>query len=237
MSGEKMSKSLGNSVLVSEMVQRWRPIVLRYYLGTPHYRSMIEYSEEALREAESALRPDRGLRAAGRREGRARSTRGRGAAGLRRGDGRRLGRPAGAGHRAHHRPAGQQRARGGRQGNGGGAARRGPCDARSAGPRPAGPALDRRRPGDDLHGVVDSLVQLVLDQRQSAGPARTTRPRTRSATSWSRPACRSRTPRPARAGRCGADGTRRRPADRPCPTRRPRPHTRVRSRRRRRRQK
>lgn len=55
MSGEKMAKSLGNSVLVSEMVARWRPIVLRYYLGTPHYRSMIEYSEEALREAESAF--------------------------------------------------------------------------------------------------------------------------------------------------------------------------------------
>ncbi|HEY5832461.1 cysteine--tRNA ligase [Streptomyces sp.] len=55
MSGEKMSKSLDNSVLVSDMVQRWRPIVLRYYLGTPHYRSMIEYSEEALREAEAAF--------------------------------------------------------------------------------------------------------------------------------------------------------------------------------------
>nr|BFD84105.1 cysteine--tRNA ligase [Streptomyces sp. Xyl84] len=55
MSGEKMSKSLGNSVLVSEMVKQWRPIVLRYYLGTPHYRSTIEYSEEALREAESAF--------------------------------------------------------------------------------------------------------------------------------------------------------------------------------------
>ncbi|MGO4431532.1 class I tRNA ligase family protein, partial [Streptomyces sp. MCAF7] len=55
MSGEKMSKSLGNSVLVSEMVKHWRPIVLRYYLGTPHYRSMIEYSEESLREAESAF--------------------------------------------------------------------------------------------------------------------------------------------------------------------------------------
>ncbi len=50
-----MSKSLGNSVLVSEMVQRWRPIVLRYYLGTPHYRSTIEYSEEALREAETGF--------------------------------------------------------------------------------------------------------------------------------------------------------------------------------------
>ncbi|NEE34295.1 class I tRNA ligase family protein, partial [Streptomyces sp. SID7982] len=55
LAGEKMSKSLGNSVLVSEMVKHWRPIVLRYYLGTPHYRSMIEYSEEALREAESAF--------------------------------------------------------------------------------------------------------------------------------------------------------------------------------------
>ncbi|MEU1025474.1 cysteine--tRNA ligase [Streptomyces sp. NPDC005904] len=55
MSGEKMSKSLGNSVLVSEMVKQWRPIVLRYYLGTPHYRSMIEYRPEALREAESAF--------------------------------------------------------------------------------------------------------------------------------------------------------------------------------------
>ncbi|MDJ1135819.1 cysteine--tRNA ligase [Streptomyces iconiensis] len=55
MSGEKMSKSLGNSVLVSEMVKKWRPIVLRYYLGGPHYRSTIEYSEESLREAESAF--------------------------------------------------------------------------------------------------------------------------------------------------------------------------------------
>ncbi|HEX5567897.1 MAG TPA: cysteine--tRNA ligase [Streptomyces sp.] len=55
MSGEKMSKSLGNSVLVSEMVRHWRPIVLRYYLGTPHYRSTIEYSEDALREAEAAF--------------------------------------------------------------------------------------------------------------------------------------------------------------------------------------
>ncbi|MBO8196121.1 cysteine--tRNA ligase [Streptomyces oryzae] len=55
MSGEKMSKSLGNSVLVSEMVKQWRPLVLRYYLGGPHYRSTIEYSTESLREAESAF--------------------------------------------------------------------------------------------------------------------------------------------------------------------------------------
>jgi cysteinyl-tRNA synthetase len=53
--GEKMSKSLGNSLLVSEMVKRHRPLVLRYYLGTPHYRSMIEYSPEAVADAEAAV--------------------------------------------------------------------------------------------------------------------------------------------------------------------------------------
>jgi cysteinyl-tRNA synthetase len=53
--GTKMSKSLGNSVLVSEMVKQWPPIVLRYYLGAPHYRSMIEYSPEALQEAATSF--------------------------------------------------------------------------------------------------------------------------------------------------------------------------------------
>jgi len=55
MADEKMSKSLGNSVLVADMVRRYRPIVLRYYLGTPHYRSMIEYSEAALEESAAAF--------------------------------------------------------------------------------------------------------------------------------------------------------------------------------------
>jgi cysteinyl-tRNA synthetase len=55
MAGEKMSKSLGNSLLVADMMKRHRPIVLRYYLGTPHYRSMIEYSEAALEEAATAF--------------------------------------------------------------------------------------------------------------------------------------------------------------------------------------
>lgn len=52
--GEKMSKSLGNSLLVSEILTRCRPVVLRYYLGTPHYRSTIEYTPAALEEAASA---------------------------------------------------------------------------------------------------------------------------------------------------------------------------------------
>jgi cysteinyl-tRNA synthetase len=54
--GEKMSKSLGNSLLVSEIVKRWRPVEVRYYLGAAHYRSNVEYSAEALDEAASAYR-------------------------------------------------------------------------------------------------------------------------------------------------------------------------------------
>lgn len=53
-SGEKMSKSLGNSLLVTEVVRRVRPVELRYYLGAPHYRSHIEFSEPALLEASAA---------------------------------------------------------------------------------------------------------------------------------------------------------------------------------------
>lgn len=53
---EKMSKSLGNSLLVDAMVTRVRPVELRYYLGQAHYRSDIEYSLEALTEAAAAYR-------------------------------------------------------------------------------------------------------------------------------------------------------------------------------------
>ena len=54
LSGEKMSKSVGNSLLVSEVVKRVRPVELRYYLVATHYRSIIEYSDEALAEAATA---------------------------------------------------------------------------------------------------------------------------------------------------------------------------------------
>ena len=54
--GDKMSKSLGNSLLVTEMVKRVRPVELRYYLGQAHYRSVVDYSEEALEEAAAAYR-------------------------------------------------------------------------------------------------------------------------------------------------------------------------------------
>jgi cysteinyl-tRNA synthetase len=56
MAGEKMSKSLGNTLQVAEVVKRWRPVEVRYYLGQSHYRSTVEFSETALDEAASAYR-------------------------------------------------------------------------------------------------------------------------------------------------------------------------------------
>ena len=50
-SGEKMSKSLGNTLQVQEILKSVRRIELRWYLGSAHYRSMLEYSPEALQEA------------------------------------------------------------------------------------------------------------------------------------------------------------------------------------------
>jgi cysteinyl-tRNA synthetase len=50
-SGEKMSKSLGNSLKVDEVLKRVRGIELRWYLSSAHYRSMLEFSFEALDEA------------------------------------------------------------------------------------------------------------------------------------------------------------------------------------------
>lgn len=48
---QKMGKSPGNVLLVSEMVKRVRPVELRYYLAAPHYRSSVFYPREALEEA------------------------------------------------------------------------------------------------------------------------------------------------------------------------------------------
>ena len=49
--GEKMSKSLGNSTKISEVLKIVEPIHLRYYLISGHYRSNLEYSENSLKEA------------------------------------------------------------------------------------------------------------------------------------------------------------------------------------------
>ena len=53
--GEKMSKSLGNSLTIPAVLQKYRGIELRYYLVQTHYRSHVEFSFEALDEAVSAF--------------------------------------------------------------------------------------------------------------------------------------------------------------------------------------
>ena len=53
--GQKMSKSLGNSLFAHDLLAATRPIVLRYFLGSAHYRSVLEFSESSLDEAASAF--------------------------------------------------------------------------------------------------------------------------------------------------------------------------------------
>ena len=55
-SGEKMSKSLGNSLLIPNVLEQVRGIELRYYIVAAHYRSHVEFSFEALQEAAAAFR-------------------------------------------------------------------------------------------------------------------------------------------------------------------------------------
>jgi cysteinyl-tRNA synthetase len=52
---EKMSKSLGNFFTVREVLQRYRPEEVRYFILTSHYRSPLNYSEENLDNARNAL--------------------------------------------------------------------------------------------------------------------------------------------------------------------------------------
>ena len=110
MGGEKMSKSLGNSLRVSEVVKEHRPLAVRYYLTAAHYRSMIEFHPGSIEESGTAVEriegflrralPGRHHRRADRRRGPARR--------VPRGDGRRPRRlrrarrgPRGRAHRQH----------------------------------------------------------------------------------------------------------------------------------------
>ena len=51
--GQKMSKSLGNLVMVSDLLQHWSPDALRLYLADHHYRSSWSYSEADLKAAQA----------------------------------------------------------------------------------------------------------------------------------------------------------------------------------------
>src|SRR5438876_1544873 len=64
--GEKMSKSLGNLVFVSELVKEWDPMAVRLAVVAHHYRDSWEWSEELMAEATERLER---WRAAGNGEG------------------------------------------------------------------------------------------------------------------------------------------------------------------------
>ena len=51
--GEKMSKSLGNSLTVEALLGRTSAVVLRYALSAVHYRAVVEFSESSVAEAQS----------------------------------------------------------------------------------------------------------------------------------------------------------------------------------------
>ncbi|MGV1036840.1 MAG: cysteine--tRNA ligase [Candidatus Nanopelagicales bacterium] len=54
--GEKMSKSLGNSMVMAEVLRRVRPVELRWYLVAAHYRSNLEFSDDSLAESAAGYR-------------------------------------------------------------------------------------------------------------------------------------------------------------------------------------
>lgn len=54
-SGEKMSKSLGNFITIRELLEDWEPEVFRFFVLSTHYRSPIDFSEDSLHQAEKSL--------------------------------------------------------------------------------------------------------------------------------------------------------------------------------------
>ena len=53
--GEKMSKSLGNFAMLKDLFTSYHPEVIRYYLVSSHYRSSLNFDQESLNQARSAL--------------------------------------------------------------------------------------------------------------------------------------------------------------------------------------
>lgn len=53
--GEKMSKSIGNTISPAQMLEMARPLAVRYYLGSAHYRSVLDYRPSSLQEAATAI--------------------------------------------------------------------------------------------------------------------------------------------------------------------------------------
>lgn len=55
-SGEKMSKSLGNFITIKELLELVTPEVYRFFVLSTHYRSPIDFSEDTLKQAENSLK-------------------------------------------------------------------------------------------------------------------------------------------------------------------------------------
>ena len=53
--GEKMSKSLGNFFTIRDVMDKFHPEVIRYFIVSSHYRSPVNFSDFALKEAKTAL--------------------------------------------------------------------------------------------------------------------------------------------------------------------------------------
>lgn len=53
--GEKMSKSLGNFFTIRDVMEKFHPEVIRYFIVSSHYRSPVNFSDVALKEAKTAL--------------------------------------------------------------------------------------------------------------------------------------------------------------------------------------
>ena len=205
-----MSKSLGNSLRVEEILRTVRPVELRYYLGQAHYRSVLEFSPDSLAEAAAAYKRIEGFteRAA---EALADDADARGAPP----DGSLplsftsaldddLGVPAAlaAVHAAVR--DGNTALQQGRIAD----VRESLAQVRAMlgvlGLNPlAPPWANADAQGERMREIVQSLVQVALDQRESRGPGRILRPLTRCGKAWRRPGSSSRTPPAGPAGRSG----------------------------------
>ncbi len=195
LAGEKMSKSVGNSMLVSEVVKRVRPIELRYYLVAPHYRSVVEFSDESLAEAATTFQRIEGYVV------RATEV----TAGVQAADGMLcaefveamdddLSVPTALAVAAGRHPGGQQAAGGGGLARAAGKPGRCPPDAGALGLDPLDPAWaarDERR--HRRRSALGALVEALMRQREDARATVTSSPPTRSATSCAQPVSRSRT--------------------------------------------
>ena len=53
--GEKMSKSLGNFITITELLQEYSPEVFRFFVLSTHYRSPIDFSQEILQQSDKSL--------------------------------------------------------------------------------------------------------------------------------------------------------------------------------------